>query len=60
MNQNSVIQLKKKKLEIKIIDLNEEDYLFIIDNIYTEVIEYLQSNGYMAKEYGDYKILEKK
>lgn len=48
------------KLEIKIIDLNEEDYLFIIDNIYTEVIEYLQSNGYMAKEYGDYKILEKK
>lgn len=48
------------KLEIKIIDLNEEDYLFIIDNIYTEVIEYLESNGYMAKEFGDYKILEKK
>ena len=48
------------KLEIKIIDLNEEDYLFIIDNIYTDAIEYLQSNGYMAKEFGDYKILEKK
>lgn len=45
--------------EIKNIDLNSEDNIFIITNNYTEVINYLEENGYSSTDYKYYKILMK-
>ena len=46
--------------EIKTIDLNENNYVFIITNNYTKAIEYLENNGYTCENYGYYRILTKK
>lgn len=43
--------------EIKRLDLEKQDYIFIISPIYRDSIEYLQENGYDSIKYGDYYIL---
>ena len=45
--------------EIEELNLEEQDYIFIISPIYRDSIDYLQENGYESIEYGDYYILTK-
>ena len=45
--------------EIEELNLEEQDYIFIISPIYRDSIDYLQENGYKSIEYGDYYILTK-
>ena len=45
--------------EVLNIDLNKDDYIFIVSNEYTYTIDYLLENGYTATDYKYYKILTK-
>ena len=45
--------------EIEELNLEEQDYIFIISPIYRDSIDYLQENGYESIEYGNYYILTK-
>lgn len=45
--------------EIKELDLENQNYIFIISYVYKDSIDYLQENGYDYIEYGDYYILTK-
>lgn len=45
--------------EIKQIDLEKQEYIFIISNSYKDTIEYLKNNNYKNINYGTYTILTK-
>lgn len=45
--------------ELKSIDLEEKDYVFIISKMFERDMSILLDNGYVSKEYGDYYILTK-
>ena len=45
--------------EIKEIDLEKDDYIFIISYIFIDAVDYLQEEGFDSIEYGNYYILTK-
>lgn len=45
--------------EIKEIDLEKQDYIFIITKVFGNAIQYLEEQGYNSRTYGDYCILTK-
>ena len=45
--------------EVKQIDLEKQEYIFIISNSYKDTIEYLKNNNYKNINYGTYTILTK-
>ena len=46
--------------EIEEVDLEKQDYVFIVSSIYEYTREYLEENGYKGYQYGDYYIFLKK
>ena len=45
--------------EVKQINLEKQDYIFVISNSYEDTIEYLKNNNYKSINYGTYTILTK-
>ena len=45
--------------EIEEVDLEKQDYVFIVSSIYEYTREYLEENGYKGYQYGDYYIFLK-
>ena len=45
--------------EVKQINLEKQDYIFVISNSYKNTIEYLKDNNYKSINYGTYTILTK-
>src|SRR5699024_4045317 len=45
---------------IEEVDLEKQDYVFIVSSIYEYTREYVEENGYKGYQYGDYYILLKK